>query len=265
MALEQTIEQAVQEFESSFSDAQDQFIEDVEELQDQGLSFEEILTILAGISMLDYYLVDLQMQRAVTRLMSSFDTLLDDAIFFGSVTETQLQALRQIQQASILKFTDDLSTRSRAVLVQGVLRGLPKNEIKDLLQRDLMIRPQRINTIIETSLATYSRSLTLLQLQNNPEQKLIYQNPLDSKTRPVCIRMLKEGALTAEQVEAKYPGALLDGGGINCRGQWVPLSPNTQNKEIRQKAQVAYQGLMNKAKKKGRAFKAPQTLEQFYD
>ena len=33
MALEQTIDQAVQQFESSFSDAQDQFIQDVEELQ----------------------------------------------------------------------------------------------------------------------------------------------------------------------------------------------------------------------------------------
>jgi hypothetical protein len=239
MALEQTIDRAVQEFESSFSDAQDQFIQDVEELQAQGLSLEEILAILAGISMLDYYLVDLQMQRAITRLMGSFDTLLDDAIFFGNVTERQLQALRQVQEASILKFTDDLATRSRAVLVQGVLRDLDRSALKDLLQRDLLVRPQQVNTIIETSLATYSRSLTLLQLQENPQQKLIYQNPLDSKTRPVCIRMLKEGAMTADQIEAKYPGALLDGGGINCRGQWVPLSPNTQNREIRKKAQVA--------------------------
>jgi hypothetical protein len=77
--------------------------------------------------------------------------------------------------------------------------------------------------------------------------------------------MLKEGAMTADQIEAKYPGALLDGGGINCRGQWVPLSPNTQNREIRKKAQVAYQGLMSKAKKKGKAFVPPKTLEQFYD
>lgn len=265
MALEQTIDRAVQEFESSFSDAQDQFIQDVEELQAQGLSLEEILAILAGISMLDYYLVDLQMQRAITRLMGSFDTLLDDAIFFGNVTERQLQALRQVQEASILKFTDDLATRSRAVLVQGVLRDLDRSALKDLLQRDLLVRPQQVNTIIETSLATYSRSLTLLQLQENPQQKLIYQNPLDSKTRPVCIRMLKEGAMTADQIEAKYPGALLDGGGVNCRGQWVPLSPNTQNREIRKKAQVAYQGLMAKAKKKGKAFVPPKTLEQFYD
>jgi hypothetical protein len=172
MALEQTIDRAVQEFESSFSDAQDQFIQDVEELQAQGLSLEEILAILAGISMLDYYLVDLQMQRAITRLMGSFDTLLDDAIFFGNVTERQLQALRQVQEASILKFTDDLATRSRAVLVQGVLRDLDRSALKDLLQRDLLVRPQQVNTIIETSLATYSRSLTLLQLQENPQQKL---------------------------------------------------------------------------------------------
>jgi hypothetical protein len=264
MALDQTIDSAVEDFNKSLTEAQDLFIEDVNQLQEEGLSTEEILLILAGISMADYWLQDLQMQKAITRLMGSFDTLLDDAVFFGKVTENQLFALRSMQEASILRYTTDLGDRIRLSLVQGVLQKMPKADIRQMLLQDLSIKPYQVNTIIETSMATYSRSLTLLQLEDSPEQTLIYQGPLDSKTRPVCIRMLKEGGMTQNQVEAKYPGALRDGGGFNCRHQWVPLSSKTRNKDIQQRAKVAYQGMMDKAKRKGRAFKIPKTLEQYY-
>ena len=264
MPLSQSIDSAVADFEARLTEAQDQFTQDVEELREQGLSTEEILAILAGISMVDYWLVDLQMQQAVNRLMISFDTLLDDAVFFGKVSETQLVALRNMQQASILRYTTDISERVRLSLVQGVLQKMPRKDISAMLLRDLSIKPYQVDTIISTSMATYSRSLTLLQLDQNPTQKLIYNGPMDSKTRPVCIRMLKEGGMTQNQVEAKYPGALRDGGGFNCRHQWVALSPTTQNKDIQQKAKVAYQGMAAKAVKKGRTFKVPQTLEQYY-
>jgi len=264
MPLSQSIDSAVADFEARLTEAQDQFTQDVEELREQGLSTEEILAILAGISMVDYWLADLQMQQAVNRLMVSFDTLLDDAVFFGKVSETQLVALRNMQQASILRYTTDISERVRLSLVQGVLQKMPRKDISAMLLRDLSIKPYQVDTLITTSMATYSRSLTLLQLEQNPTQKLIYNGPMDSKTRPVCIRMLKEGGMTQEQVEAKYPGALRDGGGFNCRHQWVALSPTTQNKDIQQKAKVAYQGMAAKATKKGRVFKVPQTLEQYY-
>lgn len=265
MPLSQSIDSAVADFEARLTEAQDQFTQDVEELREQGLSTEEILAILAGISMVDYWLADLQMQQAVNRLMVSFDTLLDDAVFFGKVSETQLVALRNMQQASILRYTTDISERVRLSLVQGVLQKMPRKDISAMLLRDLSIKPYQVDTLISTSMATYSRSLTLLQLEQNPTQKLIYNGPMDSKTRPVCIRMLKEGGMTQEQVEAKYPGALRDGGGFNCRHQWVALSPTTQNKDIQQKAKVAYQGMAAKATKKGRVFKVPQTLEQYYN
>ena len=264
MPLSQSIDSAVADFEARLTEAQSQFTQDVEELREQGLTTEEILVILAGISMADYWLADLQMQQAVNRLMISFDTLLDDAVFFGTVSEAQCRAGRSMQQASILRYTTDISERVRLSLVQGVLQKMPRKDISAMLLRDLSIKPYQVDTIISTSMATYSRSLTLLQLDKNPTQKLIYSGPLDSKTRPVCIRMLKEGGMTQDQVEAKYPGALRDGGGFNCRHQWNALSPNTQNKDIQQRAKVAYQGMATKAVRKGRAFKVPQTLEQYY-
>jgi hypothetical protein len=265
MPLSNTIDSAVADFEARLTEAQDRFTQDVEELREQGLSTEEILVILAGISMVDYWLLDLQMQQAVNRLMISFDTLLDDAVFFGRVSEVQLVALRNMQQASILRYTTDIGERVRLSLVQGVLQKMPRKKISAMLLRDLSIKPYQVDTIITTSMATYSRSLTLLQLDKNPDQSLIYQGPMDSKTRPVCIRMLKEGGMTQTQVESKYPGALRDGGGFNCRHQWVALSPKTQNKDIQKKAKAAYQGMVTKAKLKGRSFSIPQTLEQYYN
>jgi hypothetical protein len=264
MPLSDTIDKAIAEFEASLTEAQGQFAEDVENLRDQGLSTEEILIILGGITMVDYWLQDLRMQQAVNRLMISFDTLLDDAVFFGQVSEPQLVALRRMQQASILRYTNDIGERVRLSLVQGVLQKMPQKDIRAMLLRDLSIKPYQVDTIVSTSMATYSRSLTLLQLEDSPDQRLIYQGPMDSKTRPVCIRMLKEGGMTQSQVESKYPGALRDGGGFNCRHQWVALSSKTQNKEIQTKAKVAYQGMMDKAKKKGRSFKKPKTLEEYY-
>ena len=49
-----------------------------------------------------------------------------------------------------------------------------------------------------------------------------YHNPLDDKTRPICRVMLAEGGLTQAEIERMFPGALKDGGGINCRGEWLP-------------------------------------------
>ena len=265
MPLSNTIDKAIADFEDQLEQSQDLFIEDIEALRDEGLSTEEILAVLAGISMVDYWLQDVQMQQAVNRLMVSFDTLLDDAVFFGKVSETQLIALRNMQQSSILKYADDIGERVRLSLVQGVLQKKSKSQLKRMLMQDLSIKPYQVDTIVSTSMATYSRSLTLLQLEDSPKQKLIYQGPMDSKTRPVCIRMLKEGGMTQSQVESKYPGALRDGGGFNCRHQWVALSPKTQNKDRRDKAKVAYQGMQAKAKKKGRKWKSPKTLEQYYN
>lgn len=265
MALENTIDLAVADFEAQLTQSQDLFIDDIEELREEGLSTEEILAILAGISMVDYWLQDLQMQQAISRLMNSFDTLLDDAVFFGKVSESQLVALRNMQQSSILKYADDIGERVRLSLVQGVLQNKSKDQLRRILLQDLSIKPYQVNTIITTSMATYSRSLTLLQLQDAPQKKLIYQGPLDSKTRPVCIRMLKEGGMTASQVESKYPGALRDGGGFNCRHQWVALSSKTQDKETQQKAKVAYQGMMDKSKRKNKKFRPPKTLQQYYE
>ena len=64
--------------------------------------------------------------------------------------------------------------------------------------------------------------------------------------------MVAAGSMTAEEIERRFPGALVDGGGINCRGSWEAVPVNNQE---RNKAQ----GLVDKFKK------PPITIKQYYE
>ena len=88
--MEQIIDQAVKDFLDSLGQAQDEFLTDIEELEDQGLSMEEIMVALGALSIKDYFLQDLGMQAAVNNYLSSTDALLDDLFKFGRITESQL-------------------------------------------------------------------------------------------------------------------------------------------------------------------------------
>ena len=63
--MEQIIDQAVKDFLDSLGQAQEEFISDIKELEDQGLSLEEIMIALGALSIADYFLEDLGMQVAV--------------------------------------------------------------------------------------------------------------------------------------------------------------------------------------------------------
>ena len=175
MALADTIDSAVADFQASLEEAQEEFLTDVQELREEDDSnLEEVLAVITDISIVDYWMQDLGMQKAVNSLMANFDTLLDDAVFFGAVTESQLLSLRDVQQSAMVRFTEDIG-KVRLSLVQGVLQNQNRDQIRRALLQDLDVRPYQVETIIETSMATYSRSLTLLQLQDGPDQKLIYR------------------------------------------------------------------------------------------
>ena len=57
-------------------------------------------------------------------------------------------------------------------------------------------------------------------LQTAPNTKLVYVNPLDDKTRPICLAMIEAGALTRDEIEAQFSGTFETAGGFNCRHRW---------------------------------------------
>ena len=62
--MERIIDQAVADFQLQLDQSIEEFFKDTDELQKEGLSSEEILAVLASLSIADYWLQDLQMQLA---------------------------------------------------------------------------------------------------------------------------------------------------------------------------------------------------------
>lgn len=257
------IDQEVKEFLDSLGKSQDAFIADIEELKDEGLSAEEIMAILGAIIMVDYLLVDLAMESAIAGYLANIDNLLDDLFMFGRITESQLLALRSVQEASIVAYTQQLGEQMRLSLIEGVSSNLSKSELKNLLGRNLNLSPGRIETVVSTSMATYRRSITATMSEGLSEETLFwYEGPLDHKTRPICRVMLAAGPLQRGDIDSSFPGAFLDGGGYNCRHEWLPLSSSPERVKRSSAAKTEIDAYKEK---KGRSYRPPVTLQQYYE
>ena len=60
-----TIDQVIEEYESSIDYAIDQFINDTKELEDEGLSVSEILLIIAAVDFTSYFVEELRFSTAL--------------------------------------------------------------------------------------------------------------------------------------------------------------------------------------------------------
>ena len=221
--MEQIIDQAVADFQSQLNQSIDEFYKATSDLRDQGLTSEETLAILAGLAIGDYWLSDLKMQQAIDAYLSATGFLLDDMFKFGRITETQLLALTRMQESAIINYSTRLGEEVRLGLSEGLSQGLKGDALRERISSRLTLSPGRVEGVVATTLATYNRSITNVMAEDLPaETKWYYHGPLDEKTRPICRVMLGDSGLTQLEVERRYPGALNDGGGINCRHQWLP-------------------------------------------
>ena len=250
--MDDIIDGVVADFQSDLEQAIDQFSEEAKELEDQGLSYEQILAALGVLSIADYILQDLRMQGAINRYMAGIDAIFQGKALFGQMTQAEVLALRNMFNSSISNYIISLGDEIRYTVASGIGRGLALPEIKSLVKRNLSLLPSATERHITTTMATFSRAITASMLQTSPNTRLVFVNPLDDKTRPICKAMVAAGSMTAEEIERRFPGALVDGGGINCRGSWEAVPVNSQE-------QSKAQGLVDKFKK------PPITIKQYYE
>ncbi len=245
--MEQIIDQAVADYLSQLEQSQEEFLKDVEELQNEGLSTEEILAIIAGLSIGDYWIQDLFMQNAINRYLEATGFMLDDMVKFGKISETQLLAFRKVQESSIVTYSTRLGEEVRLGLAEGLSQNLKGNALRERISTKISLSPRRVESIVGTALASYNRSILMVMAEDLPEKESwYYHGPLDSKTRPICRVMLSNRGLTKAEVEARYPGALIDGGGFNCRHRWLP---KRSDRTIRSNAKKDIERNPNKFKK----------------
>ena len=253
------IDDATSSYLKSLEVAEDEFIKDVTEMEDAGLSGEEILAALAALNVATYFIEDLGMAAAINTQMDFTESLLDDLPFFGSVTESQLVALQNVQRSSILKYTEHLGELVRQEVITGTQIGLDADGIKDRLSRSVNV--SRIDNVIETAMTNYQQQVIYAMAGELPEdQKYYYEGPLDKKTRPLCREILARQPFTRQELESRFPGAFTDRGGYNCRHLIIPVSSNEEYKKTRGPAQKEIAAL-----KKSGKYKKPETLKQYYE
>ncbi len=253
------IDDAISSYLKSLGIAEDEFIQDVKQMEEDGLTGEEILAALAALNVATYFIEDLGMAAAINTQMGFTETLLDDLPFFGSVTERQLVALQNVQRSSVLKYTEHLGELVRQEVITGTQLGLSADDIKDRLVRSINVN--RVDNVIETAMTNYQQQVIFAMAEELPQdQRYTYSGPLDNKTRPLCREIIAAQPLTRQQIESIFPGSFVDRGGYNCRHLWLPLSSKSEYTEDRARARNDI-----KNKKRSGKYKKPETLKQYYE
>ena len=253
------IDDAISSYLISLVIAEDEFIQDVKQMEEDGLTGEEILAALAALNVATYFIEDLGMAAAINTQMGFTETLLDDLPFFGSVTERQLVALQNVQRSSVLKYTEHLGELVRQEVITGTQLGLSADDIKDRLVRSINVN--RVDNVIETAMTNYQQQVIFAMAEELPQdQRYTYSGPLDNKTRPLCREIIAAQPLTRQQIESIFPGSFVDRGGYNCRHLWLPLSSKSEYTEDRARARNDI-----KNKKRSGKYKKPETLKQYYE
>jgi len=255
------IEDAIAAYQASLDQVQGEFVNDVKQMEEEGLSTTEILGILAAIDVTTYIIEDLGANAAINAYMAATGNILDDLPFFGSITEAQLVALETTQRSTIVQYTANLGQTMRNEILLGTSTGMSGDAIKARIARNVSLNPSRIDAVLGTTLANYQQSVIFAMAESLPEDtKYHYVGPLDEKTRPLCRDILANSPMTKQEYESRYPGVLQDRGGHNCRHSFQPVSSNKTIVETRNKARQE----INSLKQSGK-YKKPKTLKQYYE
>ena len=219
-----TIDQAVEAYELQIEQVTEQFVQDIQELEDDGLSTEEILALVAAIDFATYFIEELQFAAGQNAYMVATETILADLPFFGVATEQQLLALQNIQRFNIEGLTRHVTANMQASMAQSISSGLNRTEMSALIKSNIKSTIPRIDNVIGTQLSNYERAIIMQMSADLPENQLYdYIGPRDNKNRPVCRQFLDSSPLTKAEIRSIKSDAMETGGGINCRHKFMPI------------------------------------------
>ena len=220
-----TIDQAIEEYELQIEQVAEQFVQDIQELEDDGLSTEEILVIIAAIDFASYFIEELGFIAGHNAYMAATEDILSNLPFFGVTTEKQLLALQNIQRFNIESLSMNIVSNMKSSMAQGIAGGLPRAEISALIKSNIKSTIPRIDNVIGTQLSNYERAIIMQMSADLPESQLYdYIGPRDNKNRPVCIQFLDSSPMTKSEIRSVKSDAMETGGGINCRHKFMPIN-----------------------------------------
>ena len=216
------IDEALEAYLASLDSAQQEFLNDVEELQEEGLTTEEVLLFIAASDLTTYFVEDLGLSAGVNAYMGATEAILSDLPFFGATSEAQLMALQNVQRTMISNLSRNVASSLQTAMAQGIDNNLGRDDISDLMSN--IVKGNRADATITTMLSTYEQSVIATMAEGLPENTLWnYVGPQDKKNRPVCREFLTKQPLTKKQIRAIKSDGFEFRGGWRCRHQWWPI------------------------------------------
>ena len=229
--MSKIIDSASDKFGSAIERVQRDLAQQVIDLKSQGYTKEDISRILSAIDFEDYILNTLNLQGDIEILLNAYTSILENMEGFGAVSEAGLQSLVEIDRTFYVGECKNFANTMKKELSRGIIAGLTESELTDSILNGFggVLTKDQAKTLANTSLNSYSRSVTELMTEDMPDDtKYYYQGALDERTRDVCLEMISAGSLTKKEIDKRFPSAFTDGGGYNCRHRWTMLTPTVK-------------------------------------
>ena len=163
-----------------------------------------------------------KLKKATSVYANAHRGVLESTIGFAEINPKALSTFatlnEQLFDDSVIR---TISGHIRTQVSKGLQVGLTAQQITEGVINSSISNAQ-IQTLVNTTLNTYSRQVTNQMMKNAPATtKYVYVGPVDDRTRDECLDMASAGKLTEAQIISQFGSApLVDGGGFNCRHKW---------------------------------------------
>ena len=179
-----------------------------------------------------------KIQKATSIYAQAHRQVLESTIGFADINPASLTTFAKLnEQLFDQTIINTIAGNIRKELVTGIQSGLPLNTIIQSVSNSSISNAQ-MQTLVNTTLNTYSRTITNQMMENAPATtKYVYVGPVDDRTRLECLDYASAGEITeAEIIGNGWTASLIDGGGFNCRHKWEIAS--TEGKGFSEQSKV---------------------------
>lgn len=197
----------------------------------EGTDVNKILRTIQSTDAGTYILKDLEFEKVIDKELAFYaQRALLGMEAVAPISEAVLSGIYNMDKAA---FIDQIKFSAKQVqkeLMNAILTGSSKETIlARVAALDDTLRPDQIQTIVDTMQVTFMRQVQAYMGLQMPEDTLyVYAGPVDDKTRPICLEMAAAGELTMSEIEERFPGAFTNGGGFNCRHHWRTVTKFTK-------------------------------------
>ena len=198
---------------------QEETIEQLYKLKGQK-SAEEFLVFIEDLNVKE--IIRAKSANAISIYEASHGVMLQTIQGFAAVAETTLVALKNYSTESLLNQLDNMAQIIKKEVVNGIIAGTPVQTVLQAVQGQGALSRRQLQTLIDTAMNEYSRSVTKVMIDKMPENmEYQYIGALDEKTRPECLEMMAAGNLTKKEIIGRFGSEVFtSGGGYNCRHKW---------------------------------------------